>query len=162
MTKTVRRKQSWIWWAIPFACLLCFESWWVATRIPFGYSWTQYGFGLQAGNFVFRHGQQIPPSGLIFDFQETPDPAIGQWWPSWGQTPGTAYRFVALPLWPLVVLLAVWMIIRWRRDVARRPGHCPTCGFDLPGNESGTCPECGTAVEQRTKTNDATTPTHGA
>ena len=30
---------------------------------------------------------------------------------------------------------------RWRR---RRMGWCLKCGYDLTGNESGTCPECGT------------------
>ena len=29
----------------------------------------------------------------------------------------------------------------------RREGRCMTCGYDLTGNESGVCPECGTAVE---------------
>jgi hypothetical protein len=28
----------------------------------------------------------------------------------------------------------------------RRVGHCSTCGYDLTGNVSGACPECGTAI----------------
>jgi hypothetical protein len=32
---------------------------------------------------------------------------------------------------------------RWRR---RRKGLCGSCGYDLTGNESGTCPECGKAT----------------
>ena len=32
---------------------------------------------------------------------------------------------------------------RWRR---RRIGHCLDCGYDLTGNESGVCPDCGTGV----------------
>lgn len=28
------------------------------------------------------------------------------------------------------------------------PGHCQTCGYDLTGNLSGVCPECGTEVEK--------------
>lgn len=34
-------------------------------------------------------------------------------------------------------------IIRHRRRPA--PGYCPACGYDLTGNISGVCPECGTA-----------------
>ena len=28
----------------------------------------------------------------------------------------------------------------------RPPGHCQTCGYDLTGNVSGVCPECGEAI----------------
>jgi hypothetical protein len=34
---------------------------------------------------------------------------------------------------------------RWRR---RRQGLCVKCAYDLTGNESGVCPECGTATER--------------
>jgi predicted amidophosphoribosyltransferase len=27
---------------------------------------------------------------------------------------------------------------------------CPVCGYDLRGNTSGVCPECGTRIDQRT------------
>lgn len=29
-----------------------------------------------------------------------------------------------------------------------RPGHCPRCGYNLTGNLSGVCPECGTPVRE--------------
>jgi hypothetical protein len=29
------------------------------------------------------------------------------------------------------------------RESRRLNGFCPTCGYDLTGNVSGTCPECG-------------------
>jgi hypothetical protein len=34
---------------------------------------------------------------------------------------------------------------RWRRS---RGGLCLKCGYDLTGNVSGVCPECGTKIEQ--------------
>ena len=35
--------------------------------------------------------------------------------------------------------------ILWRYDLRRFPaGHCFTCGYNLTGNVSGICPECGT------------------
>ncbi len=42
------------------------------------------------------------------------------------------------------LLLAVPTLLMWWLDRPRRllPGHCP-CGYDLTGNVSGTCPECG-------------------
>ena len=45
-------------------------------------------------------------------------------------------------LYPLVALLR-GPVRRWSR---RQKGLCVTCAYDLTGNESGVCPECGKAV----------------
>ena len=34
-----------------------------------------------------------------------------------------------------------------RRNRRRRHGLCLKCGYDLTGNTSGVCPECGTAID---------------
>ena len=59
----------------------------------------------------------------------------------------------AVPLWPLVVLAAIWPAATAGRRVwtaRQRPaGACPTCGYDLTGTRAagiGRCPECGTPV----------------
>ena len=56
---------------------------------------------------------------------------------------------VCAPYWSLcgalLVLPTGWAVDRWRRR-ARGPcgrGICPACNYDLTGNVSGTCPECG-------------------
>ena len=51
---------------------------------------------------------------------------------------------LSIPLW--VPLLAVcvptgWLF--WSDHKRKKPGHCPSCGYSLTGNTSGTCPECG-------------------
>jgi hypothetical protein len=53
---------------------------------------------------------------------------------------------IVVPLWiPGVVGLGYfWFLLRRRRRIC--PGHCPTCEYDLTGNMSGICPECGTAI----------------
>ena len=62
-------------------------------------------------------------------------------------------RFIRLPLWMPLLLLATYPAIafirgplrRWRR---RRKGLCLKCGYSLTGNVSGVCPECGAEVKQ--------------
>lgn len=59
---------------------------------------------------------------------------------------------------PLAVLLAIPVAILWRLDRPKvPPGHCTTCGYNLTGNESGRCPECGDPIE--TGVDDIDTPT---
>lgn len=43
----------------------------------------------------------------------------------------------------------VWFMVR-RQKIARRQrrGECTNCGYSLRGNESGRCPECGTAITE--------------
>ena len=42
--------------------------------------------------------------------------------------------------------VVVGLRVRLKR-AAPRQGHCATCGYDLTGNTSGRCPECGTPVK---------------
>jgi hypothetical protein len=35
------------------------------------------------------------------------------------------------------------------------PGCCPRCGYDLAGNRSGVCPECGLSVPQLPRLRDS-------
>jgi hypothetical protein len=60
---------------------------------------------------------------------------------------------LAVPCSYLVLLLSVplcrWLATRRRRRRRRcrlSLGRCPACGYDLTGNVSGTCPECGTLL----------------
>ena len=41
------------------------------------------------------------------------------------------------------------LLLAWASQ--RRPGCCPTCGYDLTGNVSGRCPECGTRMAHQRK-----------
>lgn len=55
------------------------------------------------------------------------------------------FRFLIIPLWiPLLPLLARATYVFYRDRTRRMPGHCCKCGYNLTGNTSGRCPECGT------------------
>ena len=61
--------------------------------------------------------------------------------------------FLTLPFWIVVVGLLAYPTIafmrgplrRWRR---RRKGLCQNCGYNLTGNVTGVCSECGTKIER--------------
>ena len=61
--------------------------------------------------------------------------------------------------WGAVIAATVWLvaslpdIVRPPQGSSLRrhrypPGHCQSCGYDLTGNVSGVCPECGTEIER--------------
>lgn len=51
-----------------------------------------------------------------------------------------------VPLWIFFLLVAIPTVFLFWLDRRRiPPGHCQKCGYDLNGNTSGVCPECGLA-----------------
>jgi hypothetical protein len=56
-------------------------------------------------------------------------------------------RLIYMPLWMIALVPAVIALYCWRRE-RRRPryGHCQACGYNLTGNVTGRCPECGTVI----------------
>lgn len=74
------------------------------------------------------------------------------WWPVVGLDPvalsGLAIG-VALPLLSSAIGAAGLVFLSARIDRALRPEpHCRKCGYNLTGNVSGACPECGQAITQ--------------
>ena len=51
-----------------------------------------------------------------------------------------------LPLFYLPVLLLLGTIAWILTRKTPKPGHCRKCGYDLTGNVSGRCPECGAKI----------------
>jgi hypothetical protein len=62
--------------------------------------------------------------------------------------PGKLYYLVSLIPWCVAAFLFIW--IEGRRVErylwAELDDVCNSCGYNLTGNTSGTCPECGTPV----------------
>ncbi len=60
----------------------------------------------------------------------------------------TKPMFVDLPLYAVLLLVAIPTLLVWRfGPKPPKPGHCP-CDYDLTGNTSGVCPECGRDAEK--------------
>ena len=78
---------------------------------------------LQWGSGTWRWYLQYMPAGVSTD----------AWWRAYMLIVGGT---VGLPGAVVAILIAT----TGRKP---RPGHCQACGYDLTGNTSGRCPECG-------------------
>lgn len=61
--------------------------------------------------------------------------------------------YVALGIAALISCLVGWVVYpaaRWRRPDEVDRLRCNSCGYNLTGNVSGVCPECGRAIDERT------------
>ncbi len=63
---------------------------------------------------------------------------------------GISATLIYIPLWlPFLalILLPFYVFVTTRLTLWRLAHHrCPTCSYNLTANQSGICPECGTAV----------------
>jgi hypothetical protein len=93
------------------------------------------GFGREEDTQFIAPAGVAPPGGHF-----TPLTAdVVEWWlPHWFPAAVAA----ALPVGRLAMS---WRRRRRRRQRPRR-GLCPSCGYNLSGNLSGTCPECGEPI----------------
>jgi predicted RNA-binding Zn-ribbon protein involved in translation (DUF1610 family) len=67
--------------------------------------------------------------------------------------------YVSIPVWLITTTAAILPICFFRRrsavrrTVAFKP--CASCGYNLTGNTSGVCPECGTKIEPERRSSNA-------
>jgi hypothetical protein len=60
------------------------------------------------------------------------------------------YWFITLLSAPGILIPVMYgVMVRRRRRARRRAGRCGTCGYDLTGNVSGRCPECGEVIPEK-------------
>ena len=99
---------------------------------------TSYGSGLMAGLEFYSGCERILTTNVA-------------WWPCLNKTtqsgvtvsgPISAFE-ISLPLWLPFLIVAFPTAILWRRERWIPAGHCRECGYNLTGNVSGVCPECG-------------------
>ncbi len=57
-------------------------------------------------------------------------------------------QHIILPLWPAYLAIVAWTVFVFWRYRGFPPGCCQVCSYDLTGNVSGICPECGTEVKR--------------
>ena len=100
------------------------------------------GCGVENGMVgVSWRGLNVSGPGIEID-----DTGEWEFWPPFYFRAGGGSAVLAAPIWLPLLAISIPTSILWYLDRRRRPkpGHCP-CGYDLTGNESGVCPECGRA-----------------
>jgi hypothetical protein len=153
-------------------CVLWVRSYWVQDQwLYFRHSPAQapeHRFSLlsHSGQFSISwvHAPLKPPDRYASRFVHlTERPPTQFWWkPTGGIIPAFWNRRgfalfdtdVHAPAWFPALLFAAAAILAARpwqlRGMRRkRTGRCPTCGYNLTGNTSGLCPECGTPTPPR-------------
>jgi hypothetical protein len=135
--------------SLVFAMILVASRWW-------GVVYVRNGNPLSAGYSV-AYGR----IGIIVDDGPSSAAGVKFWqiapeerrWDLHGQVfhnpsagTGTALWVIEIPLWMLFFVAALPTACLWWRDRRLPPGHCQRCAYDLTGNTSGICPECGAVV----------------
>ncbi len=121
-------------------CVLLAAGWVTASVCRAMYGGTRFHVFLRHGYSEFYTHGPTKPSGLRIDMKP-----FGYWrhWPSYKRSS----NYITMPFWILfapTLLMTIWM---WRTSRIF-PGKCWKCRYDLTGNESGVCPECGTTFDQ--------------
>ena len=83
-----------------------------------------------------------PSQGLAFH--------LGLRWPSFEPRSSSLWAFTHIPIWLLFVMTyAMTGVVTWPLRWHPGRGTCRRCGYNLTGNTSGRCPECGTKTDPR-------------
>jgi hypothetical protein len=106
---------------------------------------------VEDGDLSFGWGSESLLSSFIAATQAFPRDDV-RWvnspLPVYGTSGSPPARFVVVPLWLSLAAALVLTSVLWLADRRPAPGHCQHCGYDLTGNVSGRCPECGEATNE--------------
>jgi hypothetical protein len=142
--RTIRRIGKWTCLALTIAIIVL---WLASTR------WLMVGSFGKSSMRLF-----VWPGSISIVRWEIPITRPG--WHIWGDNPtyptkwtpsmrgSTAGRFeLLLPMWmPLLLTAGASAWLFWQDRRRYLPGHCRACGYNLTGNTSGKCSECGEPI----------------
>ena len=129
------------------------SGWWYVLSIH------RSGFvlGIQAGRMFYTQDSRPPMLHFLrderhklkFGFRSGVPTPIWVWTPEsrrvlYFDAPIGSRHTAFVPCWVPFLFVVFPTAILWYLDRRRiPPGHCRNCGYDLTGNTSGRCPECG-------------------
>ena len=71
-----------------------------------------------------------PPPGMAERYE---------WWANFVACPGAAVAMIGCVVFAVLLIRSHRRVRAWKDD----PQRCAECSYDLRGNDSGVCPECG-------------------
>ena len=148
-----KRLSRWLRWVGIIACVLILLAAignlrWVNLGVEFGGDLAVVTTG---GALWIEVGERFP--ARLSDLLVGTGPRLEDWqhaagfWRAYAGWPRSysdlGHNAISIPLWMFLAAIGVPTTVAWYRD--RRPprGHCQRCGYDLTGNVSGRCSECG-------------------
>jgi hypothetical protein len=135
------------------ACVVLAVAWFLTLFWGGAYIGFTKTIGASRGAMGFLVYTNDPGDYVGWDWYRRPDGDL-RWWPSYddGTSPAVGphlrqrTRRLIVPLWIPFLLTAIPTVFLWRRDARCPEGFCEKCGYDLTGNVTGVCSECGTKV----------------
>lgn len=136
------------WAGLALTVLVC-AAWLVSLRRTFGIcvEWNDSSISCVCQQGMFQIAALVDDYGFrpTIIWRDCTGSTYGGWRP-----PGIFLRDHSAaawsPSWLLLLLVVVPTVLVWRADKRPSPGCCDHCDYNLTGNVSGTCPECGKTV----------------
>ncbi len=144
MTRLRPRKYIIVWIGVVTMVLLLL-FWAVSHAVRVGHIRSHFMLVLNSGVFTIAWADDV--------IQPTP-----VWWAERGGTGASWYWLVPnihrirntlviqLPLLSLAIIAGLITLLSRRAAREPQPGHCQGCGYNLAGNTTGVCPECGREI----------------
>ncbi len=149
MKRRIRKRRILKWIGVGL-CIGFSAAWIVGLFGGLRYSAGNCGFACYVNGIEFWTSARPLPK--TWEWRSTPD--FYGWWPRrhhFNIGPRTHWGIV-IPYWMLILSSVVATTWLWWSD--RRPkAGCTNCNYNLTGNVSGVCPECGRSVMRGTDGN---------
>ncbi len=112
---------------------LLLATWVVSLAQPLDIHWPGDAFALGSGCVGYPERETSDPEVMTVKVHQV------VWVPKHFPMPPVAF----IPLWIPLLVVSIPICTLWYRDRRAPQGRCRKCGYDLTGNVSGVCPECG-------------------
>ncbi|NOX57426.1 MAG: hypothetical protein GXP29_01025 [Planctomycetes bacterium] len=138
------RKRRILKWSGVGLCVGLAAAWVVSHTYQISY-WgsSKFAITLLQGALVGRT-RNIASAGTAWVVEPTEGPSV--WWPEC--VAQGKFDAIWIPMWMFLLPTALATAWFWWSDRRYRSG-CVDCGYNLTGNVSGACPECGTPIDQK-------------